>query len=608
MKGRSEMKKFGRFIKCTAVAAVCALTFTGCENYNKMMEEEPQEYINLASENTAEAMVKSAFAEEAAVIEKALKDGTMGFSFDIEGVKFNADAYVNEADKKSSQLYSLAIGENKVDIYAAVNDEIAKFGAIGNSGENIFEINAKTLADDLAGSVFAPGSGSSMELSQEDYDMIVDAIKELTTAVEGGNTEELPEEYAEIEAFVDEIMSEVQVEKKADVTIDETEVKANILTFKMDKEDMKKLMDIYVDIALEEMAAQGEEINKEEMTAEFNTVMESIEKSDIELVYYVNSKSHCLMEMDCNIDMTVKEGEESQNVKVDMTVTYGAEPETSDTVVINIAIDAAGETMTADIVSERKSEDETEVKISAAMQGMTMEVVTLNFKKDGENYTIAANVPVVEATATVNGTFKSDSKSVEATVDKVSYAMKTEEIEGNVENLNIKAYIKQGGEYDDRAAKNFFSLTEEELTTAVESIINDFGALAGETNAGGAMIDYIDKSKQVSADANAKTVYTAFSAALTEMAVAGETFEDFEFNNTSVTSTGYELNIADYLGDSFEGYYYAYVNPYDYMVEYAIWSDSPIEYPWHYSKEDIEWLAEEGTQLGCYPLADYSEY
>ena len=26
MKGRSEMKKFGRFIKCTAVAAVCVIT------------------------------------------------------------------------------------------------------------------------------------------------------------------------------------------------------------------------------------------------------------------------------------------------------------------------------------------------------------------------------------------------------------------------------------------------------------------------------------------------------------------------------------------------------------------------------------------------------
>ena len=602
MKGSNEMKNFSRFIKCTAAAAVCALTFSGCENYNKMMEEEPQEYINMASENTATAMVKSAFAEESAIIEKALKDGTMGFSFDVEGVKFNADAYVNEKDKKSSQLYSIEMGETKADIYAAADEDSIKIGTIGNSGEHIYEINVNTLADDLAGSIFAPGSGSSMELSQEDYDMIVDAIKELTTAVEGGKTDELPEEYAEIEAIVDEMMSEVKVEKKVDMTVAETEVKANILTFNFDKADMEKLLDAYVDIAMEEMAKQGEEVSKEEITAELDTAMEAVEAMDIELVYYVNSKTHCLMQMDCKVDMTVKDGEESQNVKADIIVTYGADPETSNEMTIEATVEAAGEKFVVEIISERKSENETEVKVNAAMQGMTMEVVVLNFKKDGENYTISANVPVIEAEATVEGTFKTTGDSVEATVDKVAYAMSTEEIEGNVENLNIKCYIKQGGTYDDREAKNFFSLTEEELMTAVEEIGSDFGSLAVKSPVGGAMVDYVDKSQMAAANANAKTVYVAFSTALTEMAIAGEEFEDFEFNNTSVTSTGYELNIADYLGSDFSGYYYAYVNPYDYLVEYAIWSDSPIEYPWQYSESDLEWLAEDGAQIGCYPL------
>jgi len=600
------MKKFSRFLKCTAAAALCALTFSGCDKYGKMMDEDPQGYINLATENTTEAMVKSAFAEEAAVIEKALKDGTAGFSFDIEGVKFNADAYVNEADKKTSQLYTVAIGEEKVDIYAAANDTSVKFGTIGKSGEHIYEINAKTIAEDLKASIFAPGSGSSLEIPQEDFDMIIETISEAVATIEGGE-EKLPESYAEIEKIIDEMMSEVVVEKKVDVKVAETDVKANILTFNFNKEDMKKLFDAYIDIAMEEMIAQGEEVSKEEMTAEFNAVFDSIGKFDMTLVYYVNSKTHCLMQMDCKLDMAVTVEEESQNVKADIVVSYGADPAASDKMTVEMTIEAGGETIVVDIISERKSENETEVKINAAMQGMTMEVVVLNFKKDGENYTISADVPVIEAKATANGTFKTTGSSVEATVDKVSYAMASEGVEGNIESLNIKCYIKQGGEYVDKTAKGFFTLTEEDLMADIEAIGNDFGALMGDdqmaTTLGGSMTDYVDESKFAAANANAKTVYTAFSVALTEMAVAGEKFEDFEFNNTAVTSTGYELNVADYLGSYFEGYYYVAIDPFDYVVYYAIWSDQPIEYPWQYSESDIEWLSENGAQLGCYPLA-----
>ncbi len=604
------MKNFSRFIKCTAAAAVCALTFSGCENYNKMMEEEPQEYINLAAENTTEAMVKSAFADEAAVIEKALKDGTMGFSFDIEGVKFNADTYVNEAGNKTSQSYVLEVGEEKVEIYAAAKDTAVKFGTNTKSGEHIYQIDAKTLAEDVAGSIFAPGSGSSMEIPQEDYDMIVEYLGQITSAVDSEG-EELPESYAELEKLIDEMMSEVVVEKKADITVDETEVKANILTFNFDKEDVGKLLDAYVDIAMEEMAAQGEEVSEEELTAEFDEVMNSVVKMDIKLVYYVNSKTHCLMQMDCTMDMSVTEDEETQDIKLDLITSYGADPATSNEVTVEMTIDVAGEKVVVEIISERKSENETEVVINAAMQGMSMEVVVLNFERDGENYTITAKIPVVKAEASVDGTLKTESNSVEATVDKVTYAMATEEIEGNVEDLNIKCYIKQGGKYDDREAKDFFKLTEDELNTFVEDISNDFGALAGNTTAGSAMIGYVDKSKQASADASAKTVYTAFSSALTKMAVEGVEFDDYEFYNeaygdyNATTSSGYSINVTEYLGDDFAGYYYVNIDPYTYIVNFALWSETPIDYFYQYGEFDQEMFAEDGDYIGCYPIADY---
>ena len=604
------MKKFSRILKCTAAAAVCALTLSGCDKYNKMMDEDPQGYINLAAENTAEAMVKSAFAEEAAIMEKALTNGTAGFSFDIEGVKFNADAYVNEGDKKTSQLYTLEIGEEKADIYLAVDDTTAKFGTVSKSGEHIYEINAKTLAEDLKGSLFAPGSGSSLEIPQEDFDMITEALGEAVAVIEGGG-EELPESYAEIESLVNEMMGEAVVEKKVDITIDETEVNANILTFNFDKEDITKLFDAYADIAVEEMAAQGEEVTKEEIMAELNADMESISKMDMELVYYVNSKTHCLMQVDCKVDATAAaEGEEAQNVKADIIAAYGADPENSDEVSINMTLEADGEKIVIDIISERKSENETEVKINAAMQGATMELVVLNFERDGENYEISAEVPLLDAEATVKGTFKTADKSVEATVGSVAYAMNSQEIEGNFESLNIKCYIKQGGEFVDKSAKKFFELTEEELMTAVEEIGNDFGALAGKTTTGGAMLDYVDNSRQASANANAKIVYTAFAASLTQLAIEGVEFSDYEFYNAesgnyTVLVNGEDIGLTEYLGGDFSGFYYVSIDPYTYAVNFALWSETPIEYTYQYSSYDQEMFAEEGQYIGCYPISEY---
>ena len=73
------MRNIGRFVKntiCTVTAAAGMLALSGCTNYSKMMNEQPQEYISMASENTAKAMVKSTFAEEYSILESALKEGS----------------------------------------------------------------------------------------------------------------------------------------------------------------------------------------------------------------------------------------------------------------------------------------------------------------------------------------------------------------------------------------------------------------------------------------------------------------------------------------------------------------------------------------------------
>lgn len=466
------MKNFGRIIKCGAAAVICTFALSGCKNYNKMMDETPQEYINLAADNTATAMLNASFKEEAAIIEKALEECTMGFSFDYEDIKFSSDIYVNEADKKTSGTYNIDADGEKIELYYAVDEDTIKFGEAGASGKNTVEVDIKTLAKDFKNSIFAPGSGSYMELSQEEFDMIVEILDEVSEAM-SGDGKDLPENYAEIEKLITEMLSDASVEKNTKVEIDGTEVKANVLTYNFDKKDIKKIVDACVDIVKDEMAAQGEVVSQEDIDEAINEVMDPIDKFDVEMVYYVNSKTHCLMQMELTADMTLTIGGEAGDIKAEAVITYGADPEKSEETTIEIEAEAKGEKVSASIVSERKSKNETEVTIKAGAMGVSMEIATLNFERDGEDYTISAEVPLAEAKATIEGTIKTDKKSVEATVEKISCSIPSEYIDVNLKDFDLKFYIKQGGKFDDRDAKNLFKLSEEEIMTFVENVGSD---------------------------------------------------------------------------------------------------------------------------------------
>lgn len=607
------MKNFGRTIKCTAAAAVCMFAFSGCENYSKMMKDEPQEYLNLATENTMKAVADSTFSKEFDVLEKAIADGTFTYDASFEGTNVSGEIYVNEKDEKTSQLHTIKAGDKKVDIYAAVDGGKVKFGTIGESGEHIYEIDLKNLEKDFSDSIFAPDSGSSAALAQEDYDIIIKSIGEINTAL-NGDEDELPESYKELQKKIEKFLKDnaPEVEEKADAEIDGTEVKANILTYNFDKEDVKELVDAYMVVILEEMREQGsfdDFYTEEDFKAEYEEMYTKIEKLDIEAVYYVNSKTHNLMQVECNVDATV----EGEAMTADVVSVFGAEPDKSQEKTVEVNVVYAGQEVAVIITTEVKDENNTVVDIELKTMGMSMEVVTLDFEKDGEDYTITAKVPVISAEATVEGTVKGDKKSVEFTVDKVKY--NAEGVDGEVA-LDIRFAAEQGGKFDDRKAeKNFFDITEDELDKFAEDVENDFTAVGDNMETGndpitGSMFDYIDKSQISSANANAKMVYTAFASVLTQMAIEGVECTEYSFSNTAsgdlnIKCGDYDMELADYLGDSFEGYFHVSVDPSTYAVEYALWSEEPLEYTFQPSETDQEYMAEEGSLIGCYPYATY---
>lgn len=468
------MSRLSRVVKCGAAAVACMLTLSGCNNYSKMMKDEPQEYIKLASENTAAAMEGTAFEAEKAVLEKALKEGTLTFEAESEGVKISGTGYANEKSMEFSNIFAVEKEGNTAEAYIAGSKKEVKFGTIGYSGTHIYSINPETLEDDFAKSLFAPGSGSAVELSASDYNTALQAIKEVTAALNGDETADSQEK--KLEEAARKIMDEnpPTVEKKVDYTLDGTEVKANILTYNFNKDILKQLADVYVDVTIEEMTAQGsfdENYTAEDYRESYEEIFANIETLDVKVVYYVNSKSHCLMKCDVEMDFTV----EGNAVAFDAVTTFGAEPTAVGRKTVEFALTAMGQLYTASINYDYVSDDKTVVDIKASGQGASLDVATLAFEKADGRYTISVNIPLLTAKASVEGALATADKSVEFTVDKVAYTVaETEE----TVDFALKMSASQGGTYDDRAAeKGFFELTEEELEAFAENAENDFSAV-----------------------------------------------------------------------------------------------------------------------------------
>ncbi len=620
LKGAVKVKIIQKVFNFAVCAAAVVFSFTGCTNYSKMMNEKPQEYLSIASENAAKAMLKDSGAEVYDLFEEAAKNGSFTVEFEAEGIKFKGEGYSNEKDGMTSQMYTLTGSEGtSAQAYVYADNGTAKFGTIGNSGTHIYSIDFDTVTEKIGNSIFAPGSGSSYALSQEEFDMIVEYLGEIDAAVKGEAADGKNAVYQDIIASYIESHPPV-VEEKAETTVAGETVTANIITYDIPKEDIRSVALQIFDAA----AANGEfdetiESNKywygddysiDDYKEEFTDQLDDYSNYGINAVYKVNSKTNALMQFDITANMA----DDYMNIVIKLGAVLGADPENSansnvycevntdysddDEYDSNIRIDA-------DITSGENSSDMT---IKMDKDGETTELAKINCTKDGDNYTLTADIPEAEITAKAEGTISADSKEFKMTVDRVSLVSGSTEVSYLPK---IVITVKKGGEIlalD--AEKEFLDITEEELDALGENIENDFMAVLDEFAEGSvlgeSMTNYVRKSKISSANANAKTVYTALAVQLTEMAIDGETVKGsvIEGNGTDISIGGKKYDLSDYLGDEFSGYFYGECDPDTYSANYVLWSKEPIpdQYMDQISRDEQESLADDDVYIGCYPI------
>ena len=585
---------------CGVSAAAAMLTMSGCTNYSKMLSEQPGEYISMAQENTMKAVVGGGFGAEHKLLQEACEDGSFKLNFEVEGVQFSGELYVNEKNEKTAQVYKLTGTEGtSAEVYLYTGRDGLKFGTDGNSGRHVYDVTFEGFAEKLAASIFAPDSGSEYAMGQSDYDTFMQYIEEISSAA-GEDTESADKLSAIAEDFI--AAHPPVTEEKVDTDIGGETVSANIVTYSFAKEDIISMSEQLIDLYLDEYADEQdfEYYTKDEMKEQIMSVFEEIDDCSIKVVHYVNSKSHMLMMSDIDF-LAAADGE---NMCFYADVLYGADPENSNKQSFKAGIIGDGEeyAVAADITM---NDNGSETVFSLIDNGETSELATLASNRDGEYYTITLDIPEAEISCKAEGTVKTAKNSLEITLDRISAVSGSTEVSYLPKGV---VTVEKGGAMPELdAEKEFLDITEEELDTLLENIESDFTAVMEETAPGSVMGNYIQKSKISSANANAKMYHTAVSATLTMAGIENKDFSGSEFSGSSmiVNIGGEEFDISEYFyQDADNGYIYGEFDPLRYSVTYVIWSEDPIpdNLKKQLSNDEQTELAEQGTYIGCYPL------
>ena len=482
------MKKFIRAAKSAAIAALCAvgiMSLSGCENYGKMLRDSPDEYIDMAMENTMESIGGNTFTEEKKLFEQALEDGSFSLGFDVEGITFNGVCEVSEKANAVSQMYTLSNAEgNSAQVYVYADEGGFKFGTVGESGSHIYDVTLESFAEKLAASIFAPGSGSAYEMSETDYNAVLEYVETLSAAVKNADSKGDDKYQKVIDDFKNNL--DPDIEEKTDIEIGGETVKANTVTYTVTTDKIKDLLNQLFDLLAEDGQLDPETTgySSEEMRAQFDEAMASIEEIIIAAEYDINAKTHVLMQSDIFLNVTA--GGETAAVRFKSF--FGADPASAEKQTHTLGINADGENV--EIVMD-VIHTETSAKVIANMTsgGESMELFTMNSEKNGDNYNLSVNL-MGEITAGIEGTVSTSGNTFDMTIDKISAGYGSGEFSYSPK---AKVNVKKGGEISVLDAEGeFLDITEEQLNSLIENISSDFESVLSGVLGSGAYGSYGD--------------------------------------------------------------------------------------------------------------------
>ncbi len=490
------MKRFLSLFVTLAMLLSFGLTLTACKDGGKTDETQPETLGDPVKDPTVVSNVyantMTAFVGDdaaAAVLQKALLKGSIGITFATEmedgsPIRLEETIYTDTAGGRfvSETLLSMMGESMTATIWGdRTGVTVGSEALFGN--KNSYTVNLDTLLSGLRDSDLA----KLLEIPAEEMDEVLDLIKQfkdsLSPAAPGSEVSEALELYDRLYALCNPT-----TEQKVVTAEDGTETEYLIVTYTINNESVKGLLDIIADSAIDLVGDMATAEDADGLKASMDEIKEELDAganiSIVEKVYILTEKQ-VVEKTEVTFDLTpvvtpvplASDGDvdavEFAAVSGTMNTAFSA-----DKIALELEISSEGETIKASATVDKKVEGDTTTytaALSGGTKNVTMDVlnITLSYNKATGDLTLDGDI-MADETARIDFGAKATYKVTETEIaftllsltadgETISFSDKDNEL-----SITVKALTEIPTAPAD--AKDIVTMTEEELTELLTAI------------------------------------------------------------------------------------------------------------------------------------------
>lgn len=481
-------KKLSFFARLLVIVMCLALVLAGCNSAGNTGTEgdkggaskpkTPQAQLSQSADKTIGAIMGGDSALN--VLSDALDRGKITIS--VMGMVENV-LYIDSDNGYFADFLSANIDGVELEASAYLKDSAIALAIPALLGDETYGVNLDTLVSDLKSSAIWSMMGVSYEEFESQTSVDLEAVMDVLT--------DTLDSVGELEKVVEDAAKNIKVESaEGKATIYGVEEDAIIITTTMNTDDIKAMMDAYIDwmeTAAKDMVADLSEAmggvdldSRMELSDSIASMREELdyafEEANLDFVITTNINPSTNYIMSCIVDVTGTVDGEAGNIHGELVL--GIDPTTSGKYTFTVSVGAEDEDSSVmEIVLDRdlgESKDVYTLNASMTEYGETYDVFSGSFTYDKESHDFELSVEADGDEIGVSGKFYCDKDSLELSIDTIeSYG---EEMEVDVSIL-IEA-ISASEMPDMPKYTNILKMSESDLT---DLIMNISELLSGES-------------------------------------------------------------------------------------------------------------------------------
>lgn len=573
---------------------IAAVLLSGCNNYKKMAQENPVDYLSIASKNTFGSISEKDILDITSHAYNAMTSGTVKVSVDADS--FNA-AFSSSSDSKGRNGYKLYLSDDEsfVDGSVYIGKDSIDLSLKNEDGSYAYTVPYDKFDSRFRNSIWGADSDTDFSLSDDEEEAIIDYIDQLRDHMNKKGDFNFVKQIKKLKSEFEE----------TEVTASDGTYDAYVISYNLSDDDLIELIENISDDSIDD-----------ELYDEIIDIIREYELS-LKLSFEVNKKTNTIISVSGKI-------KGNDNVTLTVKADFGGNPEKVDEYTFKILLSDEYESISINAsflteIESKTSEIYTfKIKYEDKYESYDIKFKTEYDKKSHEfstKFTMSDGSDSVDAK--LSGTVDAGKKNASITINDVGGKLKEllGEFIDETDDCSISFTFSDDPDIEKIKGDDLLNISEDDFSEICDSIAESLEDILGDS-------EYVMESDVSYANASAKQIHTASASSLTQLGISNFDFgySDFEsyltFNGVTdgvikiswggITNkpSDYNCDLVAYLGEDYEGYAYAVFDPYTYSVKYALWSSEPIpeKYLHQLNEDEIKQSRREGSVVGCYPI------